>query len=100
MRRGIKNYLSIRIKDIDLTQCTNLKFYVEQDGTVYEYTGTADFTDTEVMKIEIPKADAIKFFKGHAQVQVALTDADGKPRSHDPIWVCIGDFLEVMGYGN
>lgn len=100
MRRGIKNYVSVRVVGMDLTECTDLKFYVEQDGAVHEYTGTVELDDVEVMKVIIPKADAIKFDKGYAQVQVALTDSTGVPRSHDPIRIMMGDFLEVMGYGN
>lgn len=85
---------------MDLTTCSDLKFYVDQNGITYTYSGTADLDDHEVMHVEIPKADALQFFKGRAQVQVALTDASNVPRSHDPIWVYMGDFLEVTGYGS
>lgn len=84
---------------MNLNECTNLKFYVEQKGFVYEYSGSVDPDDNEVMKIVIPKVDAVNFEKGYTQVQVALTDVEGKPRSHDPITIKMGDFLEVTGYG-
>ena len=100
MRRGIRNYISVRVKDMDLTTCSNLKFYVEQDGTTFDYSGTINYDDTEVMRVEIPKEEAVMLSKGLAQVQVALTDAGGVPRSHDPIRINIGDFLEETGYGS
>ena len=100
MRRGIRNNLSVRVNDMNLTQCTNLKLYVSQNGETYEFTGTADLTDTEVMHVTIPKATAVSLQKGKAQVQVALTDANNIPRSHNPIVVQVGDFLKEEGYGS
>jgi len=100
MRRGMTNYLQIRVNDMDLTTCSNLVLMVEQSGTTYTFTGTADQTDHELMNITIPKNTALKFSGMPAKVQVALTDADGIPRSHNPISVCIGDLLEVNGYGS
>lgn len=99
MRRGYKNYITVRVVDMDLTTCTNLILMVKQNGVTYTYNGTVDSSDHEVMKVEIPKADAVKFEHLLAEVQIALTDADGVPRSHDPIKTVIGDFLEVNGYG-
>lgn len=99
MRRGMTNYLQIRVKDMDLTTCSNLKLYIEQCGKVYTYSGTADSTDTELMNVTIPKTDAVKFKGAPGKFQVALTDSDSISRSHEPIVARIGDFLEVDGYG-
>lgn len=100
MRRGIRNYLSVRVVGMDLTQCTDLKFFVKQNGVDYIFTGTVNYDDTEVMEVVIDKASAVALSKGKAQVQVALTDAGGVPRSHDPIEVKIGDLLKEDGYGS
>lgn len=96
----MRNVLAIEIVGMDLTTCSNLKFYVRQNGTTYSYNGTADANDHSVMNVEIPKSDTQKFTNTYAQVQVALTDANGIPRSHEPVTIKMGDFLEVTGYGS
>lgn len=100
MRRGIRNELQIRVKDMDLTTCSDMILMIQQCGQTVSYTGTADETDHELMNVTIPKADAVKYKGMPAKFQVALTDADGIPRSHKPIVADIGDFLEVSGYGS
>ena len=99
-RRGITNYLQIRVKDMDLSECTNIKLMIRQARNVYTYSGTVDSSDSELLNVTIPKSDAVKLRKGPAEFQVALTDADGIPRSHDPIVADIGELLEVTGYGS
>lgn len=99
MRRGMTNYLQIRVAGMDLTACSNMKLMIEQCGVTYIYTGTADSTDHELMNVTVPKADAIRLKGMPAKFQVALTDGNSIPRSHDPIVAYIGDLLEVTGYG-
>lgn len=99
-RRGMTNYLQFRIADMDLSTCTNLTLMIEQCGTTYTYTGTANADDSELMDVTIPKSDAVKFKNIPAKFQVAITDANGIPRSHEPVIAMMGDLLEVTGYGS
>ena len=100
MRRGMTNYLQFRIVGMDLSECSNMVLYIEQEGTVYEYSGSADETDSELMNVTVPKSDAVKLSRLPAKFQVALTDEDGIPRSHEPVIAYIGDLLKESGYGS
>lgn len=100
MRRGIRNIVSVTVEDMDLTACSNIKLFVRQFGTEYEYTGTVSSSDTAKVTFTIPKIDAVKFRAGLSEIQVALTDSDGVPRSHDPIKIKMGDLLKEEGYGS
>lgn len=99
-RRGMTNYLMFRIVGMDLSGCSNMKLMIEQCGKVFTYSGTYDSSDHSLMKVTIPKTDAIKMKGMPAKFQVALTDSDGIPRSHEPIVAHIGELLEVTGYGS
>ena len=100
MRRGMTNYLQFRIVGMDLSQCSNLKLMIEQCGQTHVYSGTVDSSDNELMNVTVPKSDAVKFKGMPARFQVALTDENSIPRSHEPIIAYIGDLLEVNGYGS
>ena len=100
MFRGIRNELKLRVVGYDLTACTDLTLFVRQNGVTYTYTGTADGTDTEIMHVTIPKADAVEFAHMTAEIQVALTDGNGDPKINKPIKVVIGDCLSESGYGS
>lgn len=100
MRRGIRNSVSARIAGMDLTECSDIVLFIEQNGGVSTFAGTAQTSDPEVAVFSIPKADAVRLRKGYARVQVALTDGNGMPRSHDPIEVLIGNLLKEEGYGS
>lgn len=99
MRRGMTNYLQIRVKGLDLTECTDMILMVQQDGITDTYTGTANPYDTEVMDVTIPKADAMRYKELPAKFQVALTDKYNVPRSHKPILEDVGGMLRGDGYG-
>lgn len=99
MRQKIRNSIAIRVHGMNLSNCTNLKFYISQDGTEYEYTPSVSQSDSEVLIVTIPKADAMNFNAGLCKWQVALTDSSGLPRSHEPVKSKIGELLWEAGYG-
>lgn len=100
MRRGIQNEITIYADGMDLTQCSNITFYITQNGVTYTYIGTVDSSDHSVARFVIPKTDAVNFRKGYAKIQLALTDANNKPRSHEPVEIKMGDLLKEEGYGS
>lgn len=100
MRQKIKNSITVRVKGMNLNNCTDLKFYVSQNDISHEYTPTVSENDNEVMIIEIPKSDAMHFKRGKCKWQVALTDPDGYPRSHDPVVTEMGELIWEAGYGS
>ena len=100
MRRGMTNYLQFRIVGMNLTGCTNMKLMIEQNGVTYTFSGSKNSTYNDIMDVTIPKATAVKLQGMPAKFQVALTDSNGIPRSHEPIIAYVGDLLEVTGYGS
>lgn len=100
MRRGMTNYLEFRIVGMDLSTCTNLTLMIRQRDKFWEYTGTYNSSDTELMQVTVPKADAVQMDDIPTKFQVALTDSNGIPRSHNPVTFCMGDLLKEAGYGS
>lgn len=103
MRQRMRNAITVKVDGMNLTTCTDIHVYVAQNGITYDYSGTAisiDDADTSLLKVVIPKSDAMNFKVGEAEVQIALTDASGSPRSHNPIRVKMGKLLKGEGYGS
>lgn len=100
MRQKIQNNIRIRVHGIDLRKYTNLTCFVKQGGNEYSFNGTYDSTDPEVMIVNIPKSVAMEWNEGCANVQIAITDSQGLPHTHEPVHVRIGELLWEAGYGN
>ena len=96
MRQKIENNLDVEVKGVDLTGCTDLEFYVKQDGLFFQYTPVV--VDASNMIVTVPYEDAMKLRKTTVKVQFAFTNESGHPDSSAPVEIPVGEFLKEAGY--
>ena len=96
MREKIKNQLKITCEDIDLTEVTDIEFYVKQFAFFGCYTPSV-LSPTE-MTVSIPFEDAKKIKNGEAKLQFAFTDKNGIPRASDVVVKSVNELLKEGGY--
>ena len=94
--KKIKNQLKITCTDIDLTEITNIEFYVKQLKFFGCYTPSV-LSSTE-MTVTIPFEDAKKLKRGEVELQFAFTDRNGIPDASEPTTIPVGKLLKEMGY--
>ena len=95
MREKIKNYLHIEVTGLDLTEVTDLEFYVRQGAQFWQYKPTV-VSGTE-MTVSIPFEDAMLLRKGFAQLQFAFK-RNGVPDASEIDTVPVGVLLKEAGY--
>lgn len=96
IREKIQNQLKITCEDIDLTEISNIEFYVRQFVSFFCYTPSV-LSSTE-MTVTIPFEDAKKLKDGEAKLQFAFVDKNGVPRASDIVTVSVRDLLKEGGY--
>ncbi len=96
MRIRIKNQLLLVCEDIDLTEISNIEFYVKQNGFFGIYTPNV-VSDTQ-MTVEIPYKDAMRLRHGEVRLQFAFVDKNGVPDASDIVIESAKDFLKEAGY--
>ena len=96
MREKIKNQLKITCEDIDLTEITNVEFYVKQSAFFGRYTPSV-LSSTE-MTVTIPFEDAKKMKDGTVRLQFAFVDKNGEPNASDVVEVTVDELLKEGGY--
>ena len=96
MREKIENHLKITCEDVDLTEITNVEFYVRQHGFFGCYTPSV-ISPTEMI-VTIPFEDAKKLKDGEVKLQFAFVDKNGVPRASDIVNHTVGDLLKEVGY--
>ena len=96
IREKIQNQLKITCEVIDLTEITNIEFYVRQFMTFLCYTPSV-LSSTE-MTVTIPFEDAKKLKDGEVKLQFAFVDKNGVPNASDVVTVSVHDLLKEGGY--
>ena len=96
MREKIENQLKITCEDINLTEISNIEFYVKQFVFFGCYTPTV-ISPTE-MTVTIPFEDAKKLKDGNAELQFAFVDENGNPKASEVVTIKVGDLLKEVGY--
>ena len=96
MREKIRNQLKITCYGIDLTEVSNIEFYVKQLKFFGRYNPIV-LSSTE-MAVTIPFEDAKQLKNGEAELQFAFTDKDGNPDASDLVAVKVGELLKESGY--
>ena len=97
MIRGIKNTLTIRVKDAALTSAANIEFYLRQGTLFYQYTPTV--IDDECLVVIVPREDTEKMLRGRILCQLVFTDKDGNNRASRPKACEVECLLKEDGYG-
>lgn len=97
MIRGIKNTLTIRVKDATLTSATDIEFYLRQGTLFYQYTPTV--IDDERLVVIVPREDTEKMLRGRILCQLVFTDKDGNNRASRPKVCEVECLLKEDGYG-
>ena len=96
MREKIENQLKITCEDINLTEISNIEFYVKQFVFFGCYKPTV-ISPTE-MTVTIPFEDAKKLKDGTAELQFAFKDENGNPKASEVVVIKVGDLLKEVGY--
>ena len=96
MRQKIENNLHVEVEGVDLTNCTDLEFYVKQDSLFFQYTPIV--REAGIMTVTIPYEDAMKLRRAPVKMQFAFKDETGRPDSSAPVDVSVGEFLKEAGY--
>lgn len=97
MREKIKNTLKITCTDIDLTQISNIEFYVRQGSFFGLYTPSV--ISQHEMVVIIPFEDAMRLrHNNDVKLQFAFTGADGTPDASDVVNKKVKDLLNEVGY--
>ena len=96
MREKIQNNLKIVTDDIDLTEISNIEFYVRQVGFFACYKPVV-LSPTEMVVI-IPASDAQRLRKGNADLQFAFVDKNGSPDASEVKSVPVKAQLKEAGY--
>jgi hypothetical protein len=96
MREKIQNQIKITCEDIDLTELTNIEFYVRQFRFFGCYTPYV-ISATE-MVVTIPFEDAKKLKQGKVELQFAFVDKNGVPNASDVVTETVAELLKESGY--
>lgn len=96
MREKIQNQLKITCEDINLTEITNIEFYVRQFAFFGCYTPSV-LSPTE-MTVTIPFKDAKKMKDGEVKFQFAFVDKNGLPNASEVVKMTVRDLLKEVGY--
>ena len=96
MREKIQNTITVTVDGLDLTQISDVEFYVKQYGFSGVYTPEI-LSETEML-VTIPFEDAVKLRAGTAKLQFAYRDSSGAPQASDAIEVDVGELLKEAGY--
>ena len=97
MREKIKNTLKITCTDIDLTQISNIEFYVRQENFFGLYAPSV--ISQHEMVVIIPFEDAKKLRHNNVvELQFAFTDADGNHDASDVVNKKVKDLINEVGY--
>ena len=95
MKQKMRNTLCIYIYGIDLTKCSNIKFYMQQDSSEFpEYNGIA----YSKLIVEIPYDDAMKLSCGTVEAQVCMQDEYGNSRATNVMTITVEELIAKNGY--
>lgn len=105
LTQKIKNTITIEVDSgVDFTTSSNIEFYLKQGSFFKAYTGDGgqiSVVSAKQITVTIPKADADKLTdKFPAELQFALTDANGMPISSNVLSVKVNELLKEIGYGS
>lgn len=92
----MQNQLKVTCEDVDLTEVSNIEFYVRQFVHFFSYTPSV-ISSTE-MTVTIPFEDAKKLKDGEVKLQFAFVDKNGVPNASDVVTAFVGDLLKEGGY--
>ena len=96
MREKIENYLHIEVTNVDLTQVTDLEFYIRQGFRFWQYKPTV--VSGSEMTVRIPFEDAM-CLKGGGFAQLQFTFMrNGVPGASEIVSKLVGDLLKEAGY--
>lgn len=96
MREKIENYLHIEVTGVDLTQVTDLEFYIRQGIKFWQYKPSV-VSESE-MTVRIPYEDAM-YLRGGGFVQLQFTFMrNGVPGASEIDSKIVGDLLKEAGY--
>lgn len=96
MREKIKNVLTVNVEGLDLTQISDVEFYVRQYGFFGKYA--PEIVSAGKMLVTIPFKDAAKLRAGTAKLQFAYRDGAGVPQATNLIEMDVGELLKEDGY--
>lgn len=97
MKQKMRNTLCIYIYGIDLTKCSNIKFYMQQDSSEFpEYNGIA-YSKNQLI-VEIPYDDAMKLSCGTVEAQVCMQDEFGNSRATNVMTIPVEELIAKNGY--
>lgn len=102
MIQRLRNNITIRVSDIDLTTASDIEVTVEQRTTDTEITYSGDsvlVTGPHLLTITIPKEDAVLFDKRTAKGQVMFTNGNGMPGATKIFVIPMYELLKEDGYG-
>jgi len=102
MIQRILNYITIRVKDIDLTTVSDVEVTIEQRSTGVEVTYSGDnalVVGPHLITVTVPKSDALQFDKRSAKGQVMFTDENGVPGVTKIFFIPMNELLKEDGYG-